>query len=53
MVQVAQAVFPKGRLATRVRDEWEVLFTDAEFADLFPVREGLRGEPGDMFDRTA
>lgn len=37
-VRVARAAFPKGSLAIRVRDELGPLFTDEEFADLFPSR---------------
>ncbi|WP_437001757.1 IS1182 family transposase [Streptomyces sp. enrichment culture] len=37
-VRVARAAFPKGSLAIRVRDELGSLFTDEEFADLFPSR---------------
>ncbi|MEV1005572.1 transposase [Nonomuraea sp. NPDC050202] len=39
---VAQAAFPKGCLAMRVRDELGVLFADEEFASAF----GRRGRPG-------
>ncbi|UGQ11294.1 IS1182 family transposase [Yinghuangia sp. ASG 101] len=37
-VRVARAAFPKGSLAIRLRDELGPLFTDEEFADLFPAR---------------
>ncbi len=37
-VRVARAAFPKGSLAIRLRDGLGPLFTDEEFADLFPVR---------------
>ncbi len=37
-VRVARAAFPTGSLAIRIRDELGVLFTDEQFADLFPVR---------------
>lgn len=45
-VRVARAVFPKGSLAVRVRDELGPLFTDEEFADLFPVRGKPAWSPG-------
>ncbi|GIJ33781.1 Transposase [Micromonospora sediminimaris] len=45
-VRVARAAFPKGGLAIRVRDELGVLFTDADFADLFPVRGKPAWSPG-------
>lgn len=38
-VRVARAAFRKGSLAIRIRDELVSLFTDEEFADLFPARE--------------
>ncbi|WP_063747300.1 IS1182 family transposase [Streptomyces ipomoeae] len=37
-VRVARAAFPKGSLAMRLRDELGPMFTDEEFADLFPAR---------------
>ncbi len=45
-VRVARAAFPKGSLAIRVRDELGTLFTDEEFADLFPVRGKPAWSPG-------
>ncbi|MFJ4009650.1 IS1182 family transposase [Streptomyces sp. NPDC090026] len=45
-VRVARAAFPKGSLAIRVRDELGPLFTDEEFADLFPVRGRPAWSPG-------
>ncbi|MEU9182953.1 IS1182 family transposase [Streptomyces sp. NPDC048550] len=45
-VRVARAAFPKGSLAIRVRDELGPLFTDEEFADLFPVRGKPAWSPG-------
>ncbi|NEA45151.1 transposase, partial [Streptomyces sp. SID10815] len=45
-VRVARAAFPKGSLAIRVRDELGVLFTDAQFADLFPARGKPAWSPG-------
>ncbi|MBA9044614.1 MULTISPECIES: IS1182 family transposase [Streptomyces] len=45
-VRVAQAAFPKGSLAIRVRDELGPLFTDEEFADLFPARGKPAWSPG-------
>ena len=44
--RVARAAFPKGCLAMRVRDELDVLFRDAEFAAVFPVRGGPALSPG-------
>ncbi|WP_328438426.1 IS1182 family transposase [Streptomyces sp. NBC_00444] len=45
-VRVARAAFPKGSLATRLRDELGVLFTDEQFADLFPSRGRHAWSPG-------
>jgi transposase len=45
-VRVARAAFPKGSAAIRVRDELGPLFTDEEFADLFPVRGKPAWSPG-------
>ncbi|MFB7534599.1 IS1182 family transposase [Streptomyces sp. NPDC056178] len=45
-VRVARAAFPKGSLAIRVRDELGVLFSDEEFADLFPSRGKPAWSPG-------
>ncbi|MFD7282422.1 IS1182 family transposase [Streptomyces sp. NPDC059862] len=45
-VRVARAAFPKGSLAIRVRDELGPLFSDEEFADLFPVRGRPAWSPG-------
>ncbi|MFG3410492.1 IS1182 family transposase [Streptomyces sp. NPDC048142] len=45
-VRVARAAFPRGSLAVRVRDELGPLFTDEEFADLFPVRGKPAWSPG-------
>ncbi len=36
--QVAQAAFPKGCLAIRIRDALGALFEDAQFTELFAVR---------------
>jgi transposase len=41
-VRVAKAAFPKGTLATRLRDEFAGLFEDADFRALYP----RRGQPG-------
>lgn len=41
-IQVARAAFPKGALAMRIRDTLGPVFTDTDFADLFP----RRGKPG-------
>ncbi|WP_344598465.1 transposase [Streptomyces violaceusniger] len=40
--EVAQAAFPKGCLATRIRDALGPLFSDEEFREAF----GVRGRPG-------
>lgn len=45
-VRVARAAFPKGSLAIRVRDELGPMFTDEEFADLFPVPGKPAWSPG-------
>jgi transposase len=45
-VRVTRAAFPKGSLAIRVRDELGPLFTDEEFADLFPARGKPAWSPG-------
>ncbi|MEU3877836.1 IS1182 family transposase [Streptomyces sp. NPDC029704] len=44
--RVAKAAFPKGSLAIRIRDELGVLFTDEQFADLFPSRGKPAWSPG-------
>jgi transposase len=36
--RVARAAFPKGNLYLQLRDEIGVLFEDADFANLFPIR---------------
>ncbi|HYY83625.1 MAG TPA: IS1182 family transposase [Beijerinckiaceae bacterium] len=41
-MRVARAAFPKGTLATRLRDEFADLFEDADFHALYPSR----GQPG-------
>src|SRR5918997_5846971 len=41
-VLVARAAFRKGNLYLRLRDELGTLYTDEDFADLFPSR----GQPG-------
>ncbi|WP_275465846.1 IS1182 family transposase [Streptomyces noursei] len=45
-VRVAQAAFPKGSLAIRIRDELGALFTDEQFAALFPSRGRPAWSPG-------
>jgi transposase len=45
-VRVARRAFPKGSLAIRVRDELGPLFTEVEFADLFPARGKPAWSPG-------
>ncbi|WP_405987666.1 IS1182 family transposase [Streptomyces sp. NBC_00872] len=44
--RVARAAFPKGSLAVRLRDELGVIFTDEQFADLFPARGRGAWSPG-------
>ena len=41
-VRVARAAFPKGTVATRLRDEFSALYQDEDFRDLYPTR----GQPG-------
>lgn len=45
-VRVARAAFPKGSLAIRTRDELGVLFSDEQFAGLFPARGRPAWSPG-------
>lgn len=45
-VRVARAAFGKGSLAIRIRDELGPLFSDEEFADLFPSRGKPAWSPG-------
>ncbi|MEH3117030.1 MAG: transposase [Methylorubrum populi] len=40
--RVARAAFPKGTVATRLRDEFSALYQDEDFRDLYPTR----GQPG-------
>ena len=47
--RIAHAAFPKGNLYMRMRDELGVLFSDPEFADLFPQR----GQPAEAPWRLA
>lgn len=41
-LRVAPAVFPKGTVVTRLRDEFSTLFEDVDFRALYPTR----GQPG-------
>lgn len=41
-VRVAQAAFPKGTVAIRLRDAFSALYSDADFAAFYPAR----GQPG-------
>src|SRR3954447_17296117 len=41
-VRVARAAFPKGTLITRLRDEFDTLYEDEDFRQLYPAR----GQPG-------
>ncbi len=45
-VRVARAAFPKGSMAIRARDELGVMFTDEQFAGLFPARGKRAWSPG-------
>jgi len=36
-VRIAQAAFPKGNVYMQMRDEWEGIYTDEQFADLYPA----------------
>ncbi|MFR9792267.1 transposase [Streptomyces sp. MB22_4] len=45
-VRVARAAFPKGSLAVRIRDELGSLFSDGQFAGLFPARGKPAWSPG-------
>jgi transposase len=47
--RIARAAFPKGSLAMEMHDELGVLFTDADFANLFPAV----GQPGETPWRLA
>lgn len=47
--RVAQAAFPKGNLYMRMRDEFGALYTDRQFAALFPER----GQPAEVPGRLA
>ncbi len=44
--RVARAAFPKGSLAMRIRDELGELFSDADFAELYPNRGKPAWSPG-------
>jgi transposase len=35
--RVAQAAFPKGNLYMQIRDEWEGMYSDEQFIDLYPA----------------
>jgi transposase len=43
---VARAAFPKGHLCLRIREVLGAVFTDAQFADLFPARGRPALSPG-------
>jgi transposase len=36
-MRIAQAAFAKGNLYLQMRDEWEGIYTDEQFADLYPA----------------
>ncbi|RPK90247.1 hypothetical protein EES47_09215 [Streptomyces sp. ADI98-12] len=44
--RVARSAFPKGSLAMRIRDELGELFTDEDFASLYPSRGKPAWSPG-------
>ncbi|MFJ7416502.1 IS1182 family transposase [Streptomyces sp. NPDC098077] len=44
--RVARAAFPKGSLAMRIRDELGELFSDSDFAGLYPARGKPAWPPG-------
>lgn len=44
--RIARAAFPKGSLAIRLRDELGSVFTDEQFAGLFPTRGKPAWSPG-------
>jgi transposase len=44
--RVARAAFPKGNPYLTLRDEWETLYVDRAFADLFPTRGQAAASPG-------
>src|SRR6185503_20345872 len=44
--RVAQAAFPQGNTLMKLRDELGVVFTEAQFADLFPARGQPAASPG-------
>ncbi len=44
--RVVRAAFPKGSLAIRIRDELGELFSDEQFAQLYPVRGKPAWSPG-------
>lgn len=48
-VKVAKAAFPKGNAYMRLRDELDTIYTDEQFADLFP----MRGQPAESPGRLA
>lgn len=47
--RIARAAFPKGNLYMRMRDELGEVYTDGQFAELFPVR----GQPAESPGRLA
>ncbi len=36
-LRVAQAAFPQGNRYMQMRDEWEGIYSDEQFADLYPA----------------
>lgn len=46
--RVARAAFPKGNRYMKMRDELGVLYTDSEFAELFPYRGRPAEAPGTL-----
>ena len=46
--RIARAAFPKGNLYMRMRDELGEVYTDRQFAELFPVRGQPAESPGHL-----
>lgn len=45
-VRVARAAFPKGNVYLKLRDALEMIYQDAQFADLFPQVGRMAESPG-------
>jgi transposase len=44
-VRIAQAAFAKGNVYMQMRDEWDGIYTDEQFADLYPADGQSTGSP--------